>query len=96
MLLSTQVGTGISSRPAFLTPLLIAARPFGMVESGLSRDCLGCVPIVFLGCLGYTADARLRQLCFSIAGLDDFEAKETQTLVDCIHGAYPKHHRKTH
>ena len=50
----------------------------------LFHACLWCAPIVLLGCKGYTADARLRQLCFTVAGLNGFEAKVTQTLMKVI------------
>ena len=54
-----------------------------------SMVCLGCVPIVLLWCKGYTADARLRHSRFKAVGLDGFEAKVTQTLMEVIPLAYP-------
>ena len=58
-------------------------------------SCLGCAPIVLLRCKGYTADARLRHSRNKAVGLDGFEAKLTQTSMEIIPLAYPKHTMST-
>ena len=70
---------------------IIKRKAMGGGGSSLFMACLGCAPMVFLGCKVYTAAARLLYLCFSLAGLGGFEAKETQTPVKPIPLAYPKH-----
>ena len=84
MLLLSAGRDGVNARPAFA--FAVPDYRFShAVRQGVSDGwlrllmaCLGCVPIVFIGCLGYTANAPLRHSRYKAVGLNGFETKETQ------------------
>ena len=64
---------GVNARPAFAFAVPDYRFSYA-VRQGVSDG----VPIVFLGCLGYTANAPLRHSRYKAVGLNGFETKETQ------------------